>query len=85
MESADVIARLQTFRYAVYACFGRRADALFELCDTALTAGLVVWLPAAVLGGVLGAEYGSRRLATPLLRQCLAAVLVVAGAKLILT
>jgi uncharacterized membrane protein YfcA len=52
---------------------------------TALTAGLVVWLPAAVLGGVLGAEYGSRRLATPLLRQCLAAVLVVAGAKLMLT
>ena len=31
-----------------------------------------------------GAGYGSRRLATPLLRRCLAAVLVVAGAKLVL-
>ena len=52
---------------------------------THVTTGLLVWLPAAVLGGWIGAEYGSRRLATPLLRQCLAAVLVVAGAKLVLT
>jgi uncharacterized membrane protein YfcA len=52
---------------------------------THVTAGLLVWLPAAVLGGWLGAEYGSRRIATPMLRRCLAAVLVVAGAKLVLT
>ncbi len=41
MESTDAVAQLQTFRAAVYACFGRRADALFEVCDAALTAGLV--------------------------------------------
>lgn len=50
----------------------------------AVSPGLVLWMPAAILGGWLGAGYGSRRLATPLLRQCLAAVLVVAGAKLVL-
>lgn len=41
MESTDALAQLQTFRAAAYACFGRRADALFELCDAALTAGVV--------------------------------------------
>jgi uncharacterized membrane protein YfcA len=46
---------------------------------------LAAWLPAAVGGGWIGAEYGSRRLATPALRQWLAAVLVVAGVKLIAT
>lgn len=48
-------------------------------------AGLAIWLPAVIIGGWLGAEYGSRRLAIPLLRQCLAVVLVVAGLKLALT
>ena len=41
MESTDAVVRLQAFRTALYACFGRRADALFELCDAVLTAGLV--------------------------------------------
>ncbi len=41
MESTDPVARLQAFRTALYACFGHRADALFELCDAVLTAGLV--------------------------------------------
>ena len=49
-----------------------------------LPPGLALWLPAALLGGWLGAEHGSRRLPTPVLRRWLAAVLVVAGAKLIL-
>lgn len=50
-----------------------------------VTGEIALWMPAAVLGGWIGAEYGSKRLATPLLRQCLAAVLVVAGLKLIAT
>lgn len=45
---------------------------------------LVWWLPAALLGGWLGAGFGSRRLAIPWLRRLLALVLVVAGAKLLL-
>ncbi|MDB4881171.1 MAG: putative permease [Gemmatimonadetes bacterium] len=50
-----------------------------------LPAGLAVWLPAALVGGWLGAEHGSRRLATPVLRKWLAVVLVVAGVKLIVS
>jgi uncharacterized membrane protein YfcA len=50
-----------------------------------VSSALPLLLPAAVIGGWLGAEYGSRRLATPVLRKWLAAVLVVAGAKLIAT
>jgi uncharacterized protein len=42
-------------------------------------------LPAAVIGGLIGAEYGSRRLPPPVLRKWLAAVLVVAGSKLIVS
>lgn len=43
------------------------------------------WLMAAVLvGGWAGAEYGSRRFANPLIRQLLAAVLGIAGAKMVL-
>jgi uncharacterized membrane protein YfcA len=45
-----------------------------------------VWiLAAAVLaGGWLGAEYGSRRFANPLVRRVLAVVLALAGAKMVL-
>ncbi|GAP09536.1 predicted permeases [Bellilinea caldifistulae] len=43
-----------------------------------------VWAVAAVAGGWLGAEFGSRRLGNPALRQLLAAVLVIAGLKMIL-
>jgi uncharacterized membrane protein YfcA len=43
------------------------------------------WLMAAVLvGGWAGAEYGSRRFANPLIRRLLAAVLAVAGGKMVL-
>lgn len=52
------------------------------------TAGLPAttgWLAAAVLvGGWLGAEYGSRRFTNPVVRRFLAVVLVVAGAKMVL-
>lgn len=43
------------------------------------------WLMVAVLiGGWLGAEYGSRRFANPLIRQVLAVVLAIAGGKMVL-
>ena len=38
-------AALAAFRAATYASFGRRRDALFELCDTLLTTGSVPSLP----------------------------------------
>ena len=45
-----------------------------------------VWFlaPAVIVGGWLGAEYGSRRFANPLVRRVLAVVLAAAGAKMIL-
>jgi len=51
----------------------------------AMPSGLVAWAVAAVVGGLIGAEYGSRRLANPTIRQLLALVLVVGGAKMLLT
>jgi uncharacterized membrane protein YfcA len=46
---------------------------------------LPYWTVAAVLGGLLGAELGSRRFDSPTLRKTLAVVLVIAGLKLIFT
>jgi len=45
-----------------------------------------VWIlaPVVLAGGWLGAEYGSRRFANPLVRRVLAVVLALAGAKMIL-
>jgi uncharacterized membrane protein YfcA len=43
------------------------------------------WAPAALVGGLIGAELGSRRLSPMLMRRLLAAVLVVAGFKMLLT
>jgi hypothetical protein len=40
MDTAH-LATLSAFRAAAYAAFGRRRDALFELCDTLLTTGPV--------------------------------------------
>jgi uncharacterized membrane protein YfcA len=44
-----------------------------------------VWIlaPAVLIGGWLGAEYGSRRFANPVVRRVLAVVLALAGAKMI--
>jgi uncharacterized membrane protein YfcA len=42
------------------------------------------WAPAALLGGILGTELGSRRLTPLTMRRMLAAVLVVAGLKMLL-
>ncbi|MBW3629718.1 MAG: sulfite exporter TauE/SafE family protein [Gemmatimonadetes bacterium] len=48
-----------------------------------LPSGLPYWAAAAMLGGWLGSEYGSRRAPIPALYRLLAAVLLVAGVKLI--
>jgi len=44
---------------------------------------LPLWACAAVVGGLIGAELGSRRIGTPTFRRLLGLVLLVAGAKLI--
>jgi uncharacterized protein len=44
---------------------------------------LPLWACAAVIGGLIGAELGSRRIGTPTFRKLLGLVLLVAGAKLI--
>ncbi len=50
-----------------------------------LPAALPGWAVAAVAGGLIGAEYGSRRLGNPMIKKLLALVLAIAGAKMILT
>lgn len=44
---------------------------------------LPLWGLAVLVGGWIGAEYGSKRLPTPVLRQLLSIVLVVAGLKML--
>jgi uncharacterized protein len=44
---------------------------------------IIWWAPAALAGGLIGAELGSRRLAPLTMRRLLAAVLVVAGVKML--
>jgi len=46
---------------------------------------IVWWAPAALVGGFIGSELGSRRLAPMTMRRLLAVVLVVAGVKMLLT
>jgi uncharacterized membrane protein YfcA len=43
------------------------------------------WAPSAFIGGLVGAELGSRRLTPLIMRRLLAAVLIVAGSKMLLT
>lgn len=49
----------------------------------ALPVTVLPWLAAAIIGGILGSAIGSKRFDTLALRRTLAAVLVLAGAKLI--
>jgi uncharacterized membrane protein YfcA len=44
---------------------------------------LPLWAIAAVIGGFIGAEFGSKRLGNPAIQKLLAAVLVIAGAKML--
>jgi len=46
---------------------------------------IVWWAPAALVGGLIGSELGSRRLAPLTMRRLLAIVLVIAGVKMLLT
>lgn len=50
-----------------------------------LPEALPLWAVAALVGGFVGAELGSRRLGKPALKRLLAAVLVVAGLKMLLS
>ena len=47
--------------------------------------GLAVWTIAAVMGGYIGAEYGSKRFENPTIKMLLSLVLLVAGIKMIAT
>ncbi|MDQ6771084.1 MAG: sulfite exporter TauE/SafE family protein [Gemmatimonadota bacterium] len=49
-----------------------------------LPGNIPIWGVAAVLGGWIGATYGSKRAPAPVLRQLLSLVLIVAGVKMIL-
>jgi uncharacterized protein len=49
-----------------------------------LPEGLAYWAVAAVAGGLIGAEYGSKKLANPTIRKLLALVLIFAGGKMLL-
>ena len=44
---------------------------------------LPYWVMAAVVGGYIGAEFGSKRLANPSIRKLLAIILVLAGGKML--
>src|SRR3712207_8305880 len=59
MDSPDPLTALRTFRDALYACFDRRADALFELADALLTAAPVSSLPHLSLAPVHRRGWGS--------------------------
>jgi uncharacterized protein len=50
-----------------------------------LPANIPIWGAAVVIGGSIGATYGSRRAPPPVLRQLLSLVLVVAGVKLVIS
>ncbi len=49
-----------------------------------LPQGLAYWAVAAIIGGLIGAEFGSKRLANPTIRKLLACVLLFAGSKMLL-
>lgn len=52
---------------------------------TDLPAELMLWAPAAMVGGWIGSHYGSRRMPAPVILKLLAAVLLVAGVKMLLS
>jgi uncharacterized membrane protein YfcA len=55
----------------------------FMAKSTSLPSHLWILVCAVLVGGWLGAEYGSRRFTNPLIRRMLGVVLAVAGAKMI--
>ena len=57
--------------------------AIFVAKGAALPTYVWILVPAVLVGGWLGAEYGSRRFANPVVRRVLGLVLALAGAKMI--
>ena len=57
--------------------------AVFAAKSAVLPGYVWILVPAALIGGWLGAEYGSRRFANPVVRRVLAVVLALAGAKMV--
>jgi uncharacterized protein len=57
--------------------------AIFMAKTASLPGYLWILAPAVLVGGWLGAEYGSRRFANPVVRRVLAVVLALAGAKMV--
>lgn len=53
--------------------------------DVQFHPGLPLWALVVLVGGFIGAEYGSKRLANPVIQRLLALVLLVAGVKMMLT
>ncbi|HZS10428.1 MAG TPA: sulfite exporter TauE/SafE family protein [Blastocatellia bacterium] len=67
---------------AMFILVNSLAGLLGQLSSVAsLPKAIPVWAAAAVIGGWVGAEYGSRRLAGASLRRLLGVVLVIAGVK----
>jgi len=58
--------------------------AIFMAGSAALPAYVWILVPAVLAGGWLGAEYGSKRFANPVVRRVLAVVLALAGGKMVL-
>lgn len=52
---------------------------------TQLPEGLPIWAVAAMIGGYIGAEYGSKRFGNPTIKHLLSIVLLVAGIKMLAT
>ena len=48
-----------------------------------LPEGLIMWSAVAVLGGYVGAEYGSNRFSNPTIKRLLSLVLLISGVKMI--
>jgi len=48
-----------------------------------LPEGLLIWAVVAVLGGYIGAEYGSKRFGNPTIKRLLSLVLLISGGKMI--
>jgi uncharacterized membrane protein YfcA len=70
---------------AVFILVNSIAGLAGHVASLAVVPGEVLWwAPSAALGGVFGSHWGSRRLPGPAIRRCLSAVLLVAGAKMIL-
>lgn len=49
----------------------------------ALPGGIFLWAVAAIVGGMIGSEYGSRRLGNPAIKKLLGVVLMIAGFKMV--